>query len=421
MANGLIDFASFNPVGAFAGGLESGSKLVGGVQDSIARREEQERLERARALLGQSVDSELAGLSPEMFAAEQQFKANQAVADQAEQQRMLESVARDAKTALDIKDPAQRNQFLQRRVESVFNAGGDPSDTIELMKLPFEQQNFELQDALNQVASVKSLSTGSQGKFIGTPQRVSEDGQNFLVGVVQKPDGTFAEKRIPITGEFVSTLGETAEEKVQNAIAAAGGKAAATVEAQAEAGKKVANIVAETKSSIVKAVKLAEADAKSRGESLGALGKAKASMPGLLSVTSQLKELAPLATSTMGGRLFDAGVKELGFGSTKGATAKAKFGALINNQILPLLKQTFGAAFTAQEGAELKKTMGDVDASPEEKIAQLDAFIDGKVREIQTLERELGGDVTPTSDILDLTELSDEELEAQIRAAEGGQ
>ena len=49
------------------------------------------------------------------------------------------------------------------------------------------------------------------------------------------------------------------------------------------------------------------------------------------------------------------------------------------------------AAFTAAEGEALKATMGDVNASPEQKQAQLDAFIDGKRREIQTSQRELGG------------------------------
>ena len=64
--------------------------------------------------------------------------------------------------------------------------------------------------------------------------------------------------------------------------------------------------------------------------------------------------------------------------------------SIVNNQVLPLLKPTFGGAFTVQEGDALKATLGDPDASPEQKVAQLNSFIDAKEREIQTKERELG-------------------------------
>jgi len=87
-------------------------------------------------------------------------------------------------------------------------------------------------------------------------------------------------------------------------------------------------------------------------------------------------------------------VKESGFGSTEGANARAKFIAIINNQVLPLLKSTFGAAFTEREGDTLKATMGDPNASPEQKMIQLEAFIDQKVRDIQSKQREVGEDVT---------------------------
>lgn len=175
-------------------------------------------------------------------------------------------------------------------------------------------------------------------------------------------------------------------------------EAEAAGKAVGEASK--ANIVGKAKAQIKTAVKLAEKEATARGETLTDLKRADASLPGLLDVVGQLKELAPLVTSTFAGRIFDTAVKESGFGSTKGATARAKFGAIINNQVLPLLKQTFGAAFTFQEGESLKATMGDLDAAPDEKIAQLNAFIEGKAREVQAKERELGRDITPTEQLL---------------------
>jgi len=144
------------------------------------------------------------------------------------------------------------------------------------------------------------------------------------------------------------------------------------------------------KPQIEKAVIKARTAAKRKGEALSELNQARAALPGLTNAVDQLRELSTIATSTIGGKIFDSAVKQTGFGATKGATARAKFIAIVNNQVLPLLKPTFGAAFTVQEGEALKATMGDPDASPEEKMVQLDAFINQKMRDIETKQSELG-------------------------------
>jgi hypothetical protein len=209
------------------------------------------------------------------------------------------------------------------------------------------------------------------------------------------PDGTTQvtdpSGKIVTGDERTKVLRKAREEQVGFAQEKARATAAGKVEGEAQ----TVNIAIDTKRKMIEAVKMAEADAESRGETLGELGRLKASMPGLLDVVGQLKELANVATSTIGGKIFDTASKELGFGSTKGATASAKFSAIVDNQILPLLKQTFGAAFTEAEGERLKRTLGDVDATPAQRHAQLEAFIDGKYREIQNKERELGLPVTP--------------------------
>lgn len=138
-------------------------------------------------------------------------------------------------------------------------------------------------------------------------------------------------------------------------------------------------------------VKKAEIKATKEGEAITALNKAKAALPGITEVVDKLKELAPLTTSTFGGAVYDRAAKELGFGATKGATAKAKFVAMIDNQVLPLLKDTFGAAFTVTEAESLRNSLGNPDASTDEKLAQLDSFIEQKYRSIETGERELSG------------------------------
>jgi hypothetical protein len=167
-------------------------------------------------------------------------------------------------------------------------------------------------------------------------------------------------------------------------------KEAAKIKAKAEARSKAAPLIAQTEASIQAAIQQEKADAKSKGETVSQLRASKAALPSLKKVVGNLKALAPIATSTYSGKAFDILAKETGFGATKGAEARAKFIAIIDNQVLPLLKQTFGAAFTQSEGEALKRTMGDPDASPEAKIAQLDAFIDNKIREIEVKEAELG-------------------------------
>lgn len=171
------------------------------------------------------------------------------------------------------------------------------------------------------------------------------------------------------------------------------------------------------KPKITRAVKLAEKEAIERGEVLTDLSRMEATLPTLLEVTGELRELATIATSTFGGKLFDQAVKQTGFGATKGSTARAKFIAIIDNQVLPLLKPTFGAAFTVPEGDNLRKTLGDPDATIDAKLAQIDAFISQKERDIRAKQTQLnlpsaGNEDVP--EIIDSSASSDEDLKARL-------
>ncbi len=137
------------------------------------------------------------------------------------------------------------------------------------------------------------------------------------------------------------------------------------------------------KPKIQAAVKAAELKAKEEGEILGEYGRAQAAMPGLKEVVNKLTTLSDVATYTLGGQAFDTVVKELGFGATEGATARAKIESLVNNQILPLLRDTFGAQFTEKEGEQLRKTMMDINAAPSQKKEILNSFIEQKMRDLE--------------------------------------
>ena len=162
------------------------------------------------------------------------------------------------------------------------------------------------------------------------------------------------------------------------------------------------NVKRDIQPQIAKAVKSAEIEATANGETLTDLNRMNAAMPGLEGVVSKLKDLSSTMTSTLGGRVFDTAARELGFGGTKGGTSRAKFVAIVNNQVLPLLKQTFGGAFTIQEGEKLAATLGSPNLSHEERVAELDAFIEAKRRDIEAKGVEVG---QPTG-----VELSDDEL-----------
>ena len=138
------------------------------------------------------------------------------------------------------------------------------------------------------------------------------------------------------------------------------------------------------------AVKKAESEAIAKGESLSEYRRAQAALPGIQEVVGKLKTLSDVSTYTMAGRAFDTVAKELGFGATEGSTARAKMESLVDNQILPLLKDTFGAQFTEKEGEKLRKTMLDINAAPEQKKAILDSFLEQKMRNLGTKEREIG-------------------------------
>lgn len=276
-------------------------------------------------------------------------------------------------------DPQTQNQRWQMARQQLI--GIDPSN--EDMPETFDPQGYNMVKGLASRASqgrggyqfgAQQTFKDSEGNlFFGTTQRNPQTGE---VGTVLSPVGGGAAQ--PVGGvEMVGNYGLTSGEKLEYDVSAAAGKAGA-----GEAAKLQQQL--RFKPQIEAAVKKAELQAAERGEALTDLQRAEAAMPGLEETVAELRDLAPIATSTIGGKIFDEAVKQSGFGATEGANARAKFIAIIDNQVLPLLRDTFGAAFTEAEGERLRATMGDPDASPEQKIVQLDAFIKQKYRDLQT-------------------------------------
>lgn len=126
------------------------------------------------------------------------------------------------------------------------------------------------------------------------------------------------------------------------------------------------------------------------GEAKADLASIKSKMPGLESVVRQLDDLSNKATYTAAGQVIDFAARQAGLEPRDAAVARAQYIAMVDNQILPMLRDTFGAQFTQKEGESLKITLGDPNKSPAEKQAVLKAFIEQKRRNIEAAEARTG-------------------------------
>jgi len=125
---------------------------------------------------------------------------------------------------------------------------------------------------------------------------------------------------------------------------------------------------------------------KSQGDAGAAAASLEAKMPGLLTVVDQLDKLAETATYTKAGQIADETRLQLGMEPRPEAIARQEYIAIISNQILPLLRDTFGAQFTEAEGRRLMDTLGNPDLQPSAKQAVLKSFIEQKKRDLEALK-----------------------------------
>ena len=131
------------------------------------------------------------------------------------------------------------------------------------------------------------------------------------------------------------------------------------------------------------------------GQDTALLASVQSKLPGLMTVVGELDALADKATYTTAGQLGDTFRRETGMGSSEGAVARASYIAKVDNQVLPMLRDTFGAAFTVAEGNSLRATLGDPNKSPAEKKAVLRAFIEQKQRDVVALASRTGAAPAP--------------------------
>tara|TARA_R110002096_G_scaffold315227_3_gene509449 strand:+ start:189 stop:1436 length:1248 start_codon:yes stop_codon:yes gene_type:complete len=359
--------------------------------------------------LRQSIGAALGGFGAGVAGQGAQFLQQQSNKKLLDEKQVRQARAKDliqARGFLQRGDTAGAADVFQNRVDVLDQNGMDSSNSKNALSAILTAQstddlnnvmghfNDDLLDLVNdETISGEGLGLGTaRGGLASAKTEILSDGtvvQALPSGEVQvrDPSGNIVTGQARLDALNSSRQASLSKTQAESDIKvqAEGDK----VEAVALAKAKNAPLIAKTSSFINSQVKLADKAATERGSVLTDLNRMQAALPGLTDVVGKLRELAPVATSTFGGRVYDRAAKELGFGATKGATASTKFGAMVNNQILPLLKPTFGGSFSIQEGQELKATMGDKSLSVDEKLATLDAFIEQKQRDIETKQLQL--------------------------------
>lgn len=314
----------------------------------------------------------------------QQFATQQREQGASDEMRRLKFMNNAGRALLGV-NPQQRIQAFEKLIPAAQSVGIDPSQ-FSVDQLTDEN--------LQQLVS-------STATFLQNPQQLTASLQerqaliNDLQGGIDQETGQLKprEQLTPTQLSAAINLGLEAREvgSAAQTIAQKGNvenvaEVERTLAGAKETGKQEVKLEFEPK--IKEAIKLAESRASAQGESAVDHARAVAALPGIEQVVSKLKILSEDATFTLGGKAFNEVAKQFGF-TTSGANSRASMISIVDNQVLPLLKPIFGAAFTEAEGDRLRNSLLDPDASAEARKAQLDAFLEQMKRNIETKAREV--------------------------------
>jgi hypothetical protein len=225
-------------------------------------------------------------------------------------------------------------------------------------------------DKLNQEAAAG----GSDERFFGNPILINREGQPPTYGIYGDK-GTFKEIKLP-PGATVAPPTKAIDTGTETIIVDQAG-----------------NVISRQPKQLREAEKEKAAgtvEGKTEGEVAAELDSITSKMPGVRETVSELGKLADAATYTQGGQLWDTIREETGQEPREASIARTKYNSVLNNQILPLLKETFGPQFTDAEGLRLQATLGDPDVAPAKKHAALEAFLAQREKDIAALQKRAG-------------------------------
>ena len=292
---------------------------------------------------------------------QQQIEAGQQQTqfDQSQAVKRAQIINQSAKALKQI-DPTQRSSAFKRLSPRLEQFGIDPAQlqgaefTDELLDNAIASTDGIIRDP----SKLTAAQTERQQLLKAIEPAMNEQGQ------LDKSKLTPESKSAAIALRLLPPEATTKEERLAD---------------DPEATERVAKSQARIKGAVEEEKKVAAA----RGENFNELRAAEAAMPGIEEVVGQLRLLVDDATFTLGGKAFNRVAKEFGYSAT-GDTARASMVAMVDNQVLPLLRPIFGAAFTKAEGDSLKAALINPDSTPDSRRAQLDAFLTQMQRNIET-------------------------------------
>ena len=294
---------------------------------------------------------------------------------QAEQDRQQKSMAIAAlQLSLLKNDPKAQEQLLLDRSERLKAEGKDSRETdeeLELLRSDRKKFNQDIDKAVQlsyDSGILKRQQTPSSVQEFEYFENLSPEEKRVFKNLKRENKGIVFDEK---TGEAKAVEGY------------------ADVQKEIQKSKKIGELEAkkELAPSITKAKEIAKNVGKADGIQINELNDRISVQPRLFKVVEELSSLGKEATFTFSGRAMDAARRELGLPVGRGAVARTEYISKVDNEILPLLRQTFGAQFTEKEGQSLKNTLGDPNKSPEEKEAVLKSFIAAKLGTIESLKR----------------------------------
>lgn len=293
-----------------------------------------------------------------------------------------------------IRDDVKRGDMqaarerLEGRIMKLQEKGRNPVDSIRALKILEEDPSTFVENVNNMLNARAQFDDSKIGKL--GEDTASIKNNEYFMSIVDDPSASEEHKkaaRIALKLEAPPAGGLWAEllrddQKLLKYIQTKGDESESK-----EAGKQKAKFQYEPK--LKAAMVAAEKLASERGEVFNELARLETGMPTLTEAVDKMKKLSETATFTGFGKAYDAAARELFGISTEGSKDLAKLDATIDNIILPLLKPTFGAAFTVAEGDRLRQTIASA-GTPEEKISVLDTFLENKEREIRQKQAQVG-------------------------------
>lgn len=131
-----------------------------------------------------------------------------------------------------------------------------------------------------------------------------------------------------------------------------------------------------------------DAMAKNYAKDIDEYNTMQANMPQLLEMVDDLNNLADKTSTSLYSKGKSALYKAFN-ASTDTDDANVAYDNMVDNNILPLLRQTFGAAFTEREGERLKATLGNKGMTAAQRKQALNNFITQKQREMESKKRKI--------------------------------